>query len=74
MDRKIVELFLQGKTGREVMRQLGIGDRRVRKVRSALATIRTVSRITLVRENRRRKIRRHRSLQRKRPCGKARSL
>jgi Integrase core domain len=33
MDRKIVELFLQGKSAREVMRQFGIGDRRVRKVR-----------------------------------------
>jgi hypothetical protein len=33
MDRKIVELFLQGKSAREVMRQLGTGDRRVRKTR-----------------------------------------
>lgn len=33
MDRKIVELFLQGKSDREVMRTLGIGDRRVRKAR-----------------------------------------
>jgi hypothetical protein len=33
MDRKIVELFLQGKSAREIMRQLGTGDRRVSKVR-----------------------------------------
>lgn len=33
MDRKIVELFLHGKSDREVMRSLGIGDRRVRKAR-----------------------------------------
>ena len=33
MDRKIVELFLQGKSAREVMRVLGIGDRRVRNAR-----------------------------------------
>lgn len=33
MDRKIVELFLAGRGSREIMRQLGIGDRRVRKAR-----------------------------------------
>ena len=33
MDRKVVELFLRGKSGREVMRILGLGDRRVRKIR-----------------------------------------
>ncbi|MGK5083729.1 IS21 family transposase [Bdellovibrionota bacterium FG-1] len=33
MDRRIVELFLQGKSAREIMRQLGTGDRRVSKVR-----------------------------------------
>jgi transposase len=33
MDRKIVELFLQGRSAREIMRQLGTGDRRVSKVR-----------------------------------------
>jgi hypothetical protein len=33
MDRKIVELFLQGKSAREIMRQLIIGDRRVGKIR-----------------------------------------
>ncbi len=33
MDRKIVELLLAGKSNREVMRSLGIGDRRVRRAR-----------------------------------------
>lgn len=33
MDRKIVELFLQGKSAREVMRTLKVGDRRVSKIR-----------------------------------------
>jgi hypothetical protein len=33
MDRKIVELLLQGKSSREVMRALGVGDRRVRKAK-----------------------------------------
>lgn len=33
MDRKIVELFLQAKSNREVMRSLSLGDRRVRKIR-----------------------------------------
>ena len=33
MDRKIVELILEGKSAREIMRQLGIGDRRVKKAR-----------------------------------------
>jgi Integrase core domain len=33
MDRKIVELLLAGKSNREVMRMLGIGDRRVRRAR-----------------------------------------
>jgi hypothetical protein len=33
MDRKIVELFLEGKSAREIMRTLGTGDRRVSKVR-----------------------------------------
>ncbi|MBX9657124.1 MAG: IS21 family transposase [Nitrospiraceae bacterium] len=33
MDRKIVELLLEGKSAREVMRQLRLGDRRVRKIR-----------------------------------------
>ena len=33
MDRKIVELLIQGKSTREIMRAFGIGDRRVRKAR-----------------------------------------
>ncbi|MGK5087175.1 IS21 family transposase [Bdellovibrionota bacterium FG-2] len=33
MDRKIVELLLQGVSAREAMRQLRLGDRRVRKVK-----------------------------------------
>jgi hypothetical protein len=33
MDRKIVELILEGKSAREITRQLGIGDRRVSKAR-----------------------------------------
>jgi len=33
MDRKIVELLLQGQGHREIMRRLSIGDRRVRKAR-----------------------------------------
>ncbi len=33
MDRKIVELLLEGKGAREIMRALGCGDRRVRKAR-----------------------------------------
>ena len=33
MDRKIVELFLQGQSPREIMRQLTIGDRRVGKIK-----------------------------------------
>lgn len=33
MERKIVELFLQGVSDREVMRRLGVGDRRVRRIR-----------------------------------------
>lgn len=33
MERKIVELLIEGKTGREVMRALGVGDRRIRKFR-----------------------------------------
>lgn len=33
MERKVVELFLQGKSDREVMRSLKIGDRRCRKLR-----------------------------------------
>lgn len=33
MDRKIVELFLQGKSSREVMGALRVGDRRVKKIR-----------------------------------------
>lgn len=34
MDRKIVELLLQGKSNREVMRLLSLGDRRVRRLRA----------------------------------------
>ncbi len=33
MERKIVELFLEGKSSREVMQHLKVGDRRVRKIR-----------------------------------------
>ena len=33
MDRKIVELFLEGRSAREIMRSLGIGDRRVSRAR-----------------------------------------
>lgn len=33
MDRKVVELFLQGKSTRAIMRQLHLGDRRVRHLR-----------------------------------------
>lgn len=33
MDRKIVEMILQGKSGREITRTLGIGDRRLSKAR-----------------------------------------
>lgn len=33
MDRKIVELLLQGKSAREVTRILGVGDRRVRRIK-----------------------------------------
>lgn len=34
MDRKIVEYLLQGKSGREIMKTLHIGDRKVKKVKA----------------------------------------
>src|SRR5690349_8997316 len=34
MDRKIVELLLQGKSQREIMKALGVGDKRLRRVRA----------------------------------------
>ena len=38
MERRMVELFLQGKSNREVARQLKAGDRKVRRARALAET------------------------------------